>query len=89
MKSLTKRQRQILALMLMHGTTRFFGGTRLFKYTNAYEDGFTITAYQDPELFLERRGLIERVERNASGRWYKLTASGHAAACRVSRFGLL
>lgn len=41
--------------------------------------GIIIRAYQGPEYFLKLRGLIEPIERNVPGHWYRLTETGRAA----------
>ena len=88
--SLTLRQRQILLLMLQHGTTIFAGGTRGFSWVGLASDapgGLLIRAYQTPEYFLAGRGLIERVPMNAAGTWYRLTGDGNRIAARLLALG--
>ncbi len=77
--NLSKRQRQILALMRDHGPAQFFGLTRQF-YWRVSEDGLLIKAYQSPEYFLRCRGLIARVQSNRPGIWYALTGDGRRRA---------
>lgn len=79
-KPLSKRQRQILALMKMHdGLAAFPGNTReFFHYISDF--GLVIKAYQTPEYFLKNRGLIATTQTNAPGQWYRLTAEGECRA---------
>jgi len=87
-KPLTRRQRQILALMADNdGSAAFAGGTRDFRWFNS-DYGLVIQAYQEPEFFLRSRGLIRRIESNAPGRWYRLTDDGERRAKNVSRDSL-
>ncbi|MBP2233113.1 hypothetical protein J2847_006448 [Azospirillum agricola] len=80
--SLSRTQRKILLLMRTHGPASFAGGTRTFGY-RVTENGVLIQAYQAPELFLCRRGLIRTAPMNAPGRWYRLTEQGEARAARL------
>lgn len=86
-RPLRKRQRQILWLMReADGPAHFSGGTRGFHYATLNSDhpgALAIQAYQDPEIWLEHRGLIERVQMNVPGRWYRLTEEGAARAARI------
>lgn len=88
-QALTRRQKQILWLMLVaDGPVMITGGTREFHWYKPQEDhpaALVIRAYQDPDLFLARRGLIEVVPQNAPGRFYRMTPAGHARACRIGR----
>jgi hypothetical protein len=77
MSDLTKRQRQILLLMLEHGLTFFHSGTRKFDW-QVSKRGLRIWAYQRPEFFLHARGLVEP---QPGG--YRLTAAGEARAKRL------
>jgi hypothetical protein len=81
-KALSKRQRQILALMKVHGSAAFFGDTRDFMHWVS-NHGLIIKAYQSPEYFLKNRGLIERVESNSPGRWYRMTPDGARRAATI------
>jgi len=81
--ALSKRQRQILALMKEHGSAMFPGNTRSFGHYVS-ERGLIIWAYQSPEWFLKNRGLIEKVEANAPGIWYRLTPEGQRVAASIS-----
>jgi predicted transcriptional regulator len=47
--------------------------------------GFWIRAYSNPQYFLERRGLIEKQERDVPGTWYRLTETGRAAIEKAAR----
>lgn len=40
------------------------------------EEGLVIEAYQTPEFFLKGRGLIEAVQSNSAGHWFRLTPDG-------------
>jgi hypothetical protein len=81
---LRRRQRQILFLMReADGPTLFPGGTRGFSWARVKPDhpgALVIYAYQEPERFMETRGLVKRVDMNATGRWYRLTEEGAALA---------
>lgn len=50
-----------------------------FGVFDAKHGGIVIRAYQNPEFFLKGRGLIERVERNVPGYWYRITEDGRRA----------
>lgn len=80
---LSRRQRQILLLMREHGAAMFFGLTREF-FWHVSTHGLIIKAYQQPEYFLARRKLIEKIEgSNKPGTWYKLTMLGNVVAARL------
>lgn len=83
--SLTKRQRQILALMHRFGAAQFTGLTRSFSWFEN-DVGVSIRAYQSPEFFLKARGLIAETPTNLPGAWYRLTPEGErrAAGRRVA-----
>jgi hypothetical protein len=77
---LTPMQSKILAAMRADetGFAAFTGeAARKFGFAilQAKHGGIIIRAYGTPEYFLKARGLIERVERNVPGNWYKLTAA--------------
>jgi len=82
-QSLTRRQRQILELMHKHGPAKFHGGTRGFHW-RVLEYGVAIQAYQDPEMYLARRGLIAEAPMNVPGKWFRLTADGADLAAKVA-----
>jgi hypothetical protein len=87
-KPLTRTQRKILWLMREHGEgpVMIAGGTRDFYWARPREDhpaSLIIHAYMDPDLFLRRRGLIEEVQQNAPGRFYRLTDHGAARAAAL------
>jgi len=79
---LTPTQRRILLLMRAHGPARFSGGTKRLGW-RVVENGVLIQAYQEPELFLARRGLIQETPMNAPGRWFRLSAHGEVRAARI------
>lgn len=79
---LTPTQRKILLLMRTHGPAHFAGGTRRFGW-RVVENGVLIQAYQEPELFLARRGLIQKTPMNAPGQWYRLSPQGEERAARI------
>lgn len=84
---LSKTQRRILFLMREHGSCYLQAGkgSRRFHHgPNAY--GYTICAYQNPEIFLERRGLIERAGGNLPRGFWKLTAIGAIRASRIREY---
>ncbi len=84
-ESLTKRQKQILQLMsdvAPPDWTLFFGGTRNFRAYRSVAGDMVIQAYQTPEWFLERRGLIEAVQSNR-GKGYRITERGRRAVARL------
>ena len=87
-KPLTRRQRQILYLMReADGPVMITGGTRGFYWGRPKEDHpatLVIHAYQDPDLWLRRRGLIEVVPQNAPGTFYRLTEQGAARAAAIA-----
>lgn len=78
---LSRRQRQILYLMLEHGPAQFCGYTRKF-YWQVFETGLVIQAYQTPEYFLCHRGLIARYDSNV-GVKYVLTETGREVAASI------
>ncbi len=85
--NLTKRQREIISLMeAADGPVMFRGETRRFfiSLVDDHPAALIIRAYQDPELFLERRGLIVKVPMNAPGTFYRLSDAGNAVARRMS-----
>ena len=85
---LTPRQKQILQLMSDLDdldAARFMGGTRGFSVATVRDGGLVIRCYQEPELWLEGRGLIAAVRSNRPGRWYRLTEAGRTAAGRIRR----
>ena len=82
-KPLTKTQKQILTLLYEHGNAIFqgqkgrVGMERTFKSFVHDDYGLVIEAYQTPEIFLQRRGFISRIEgSNMPGRRYGLTLDG-------------
>lgn len=56
-----------------------------FGIIPAKHGGIIIRAYQSPEYFLRQRGLLERVERNVPGYWYRMTEAGRAAFERLGK----
>jgi hypothetical protein len=82
-KPLTKRQRQILALIRDIGPAQFYGGTRRFIWGALKDGGVYIKAYMEPEIFLERRGFIAVAPSNRPGRWYALTEAGRVRAAKL------
>lgn len=84
---LTRRQRQILWLMrTFDGPTYFSGGTRKFYWhelDHGHPGALIVQAYQDPEMWLEHRGLIVQTPMNVPGRWYRLTEQGSAIAGKL------
>lgn len=84
-KPLTPTQKQVLTLMRKHGLTAFMSakGVRNGLQSQMGRDGFLIAAYQGPDHFLRARGLIERVERNVPGYWYRLTEDGARRAATI------
>ena len=87
-KPLTSTQRIVLRLLKEHGSAAIMGqhgrkgmGRKLRSWAGQF--GLVIEAYQGPDYFLERRGLIERVESNAPGAWYRLTEDGARRATRL------
>lgn len=86
-RPLTPVQRRILWLLRENdGRAAFQGGTRGFHWGLHEDHGLVITAYGDPEMFLENRGLIEKLETNAPGRWFRLTAAGETRAKRLKAY---
>lgn len=49
------------------------------------EGGIVIRAYGIPEWFLHSRKLIEPVDRNILGAWFRLTDTGRAAVEKAGR----
>lgn len=88
-KPLTRRQRQILFLMReADGPVMITGGTRRFYWgrpTGDHPGALVIKAYQDPDLWLRHRGLIEAVPMNAPGTWYRLTEDGQRRAATIGK----
>lgn len=82
MKALTPVQRRILVILRERGTTCITGYTRDFLSGDC-AFGPMIQAYCEPERALQRRGLIECVQSNAPGRWYRLTLDGERRAQRI------
>ncbi len=82
---LTKRQRQILYLMLKRDLpTLFFGGTRDFYWGSGLGgEVLIIHAYMEPEFFLKARGLIEVAPSNHPQTRYRLTDAGRERAARI------
>ena len=77
-RPLTPRQKQILQLMAeldsMQGAV-FRPGTRGFEARWTHQDDRLFRCYQDPELFLEHRGLIATHDTNR-GPLFRITEAG-------------
>lgn len=86
-ESLSRRQRQILALMRDHGRANFLGFTREFYWRVSTQGGVVIWAYQRPEYFLAARRLIEKIPdpTKESRLWYRLTPAGAKAAVNLPK----
>jgi hypothetical protein len=84
-RQLSKRQRQVLALMRDRGPVRFAGRTRGFVWYYGMGGIIIVRAYQRPEYFLKARGLIEEypiTPRGVAPR-YRLTDIGRERAKRI------
>jgi hypothetical protein len=82
-EALTEMQRKILKAMADGQPTAFTGdGARKHGFGKfpAKAGGHVIRAYQDPQYFMARRGLIEIIrDRDVPGAWYRITPKGHDA----------
>lgn len=88
---LTKVQKAILILLRDNdGQAAFTGGPGsrrgITAWPSSYGEGVLIRSYQNPELFLTRRGLLVRIKSdNRPGVWFKLTEAGHEAAAKLAK----
>lgn len=79
---LSSMQRRILEAMARGGLAAFTGekARKLgFAVLDAKHGGIIIRAYQNPEFFLARRGLIQKYQRDVPGYWYAITDAGKEA----------
>ncbi len=76
---LTTMQRRIIRLLYEHdgGPAMFPGekGSRQFGWWKS-DMGLVIKAYQTPEYFMEKRGLLVRAQLNFPGVWFRLSDEG-------------
>ena len=86
--TMTPIQRRILWLMrtldedFVAATTT--GARKLgFGHWLAEEGGLVVRVYGESEYFMRSRGWLEQVERNARGRWYRITDEGRAVAATI------
>lgn len=78
-EKLSPMQRRIIEVMKEKGFAAFTGELARkhgFGVFAAKHGGVVIRAYQSPQWFLKQRKLIEVVERDVPGTWYKLTDKG-------------
>lgn len=87
---MTPTQRRILWLMVTLDE-QFVActgeGARLegFGHWLPPEGGLAVRSYSDPLYFMSGhpKRWLEPVERNARGRWYRITEAGRAAAAKI------
>jgi len=88
----TPTQRAVLALLAEQGSARLLSGSRILKAMDLGVDGQPVGVALQMNVVtpyhLKAHGLIERVESNMPGHWWRLTAAGRefASAQRCAEF---